>query len=265
MPHQLPADTSARVHVQRAGAVAIVVLEDPSRRNVLGSRMRTELRSELAALAEDPTVRAVVLTGSGECFSSGGDLAAMPPADPAEGAARMEDLALLVRRLATLDKPVVAAVRGPAAGVAVGLVCCCDVVVIGTSARFLFPFTRLGLIPDGGLMHSLVRRVGAARAQKILLEAVPIADTEALAIGLADHIVTDQDVLSAAVARAEELASRAPLAVAAVKRGIREASSTYEEALFFEREQQPALFETSDFVEGKQALLHKRAPSFSGR
>lgn len=263
--HPLPADIPVRVRVQRDGAVAVVTLDDEPRRNALGSRMRTELRAELRSLADDPTVRALVLTGAGECFSSGGDLTAMPPKDRADGDARMEDVAALVLQLASFEKPVVAAVTGPAAGVAVGLVCSCDVVVAGADARFLFPFTRLGLIADGGLTHSLVQRVGAAMARRILLEAVPLAASEALAMGLADYMITEERVLRGAVARAEELASRAPLAVAAVKQGIREASGTYEEALNFEREHQTALFDTSDFLEGKQSFLQKKDPSFSGR
>ncbi|MFI7742195.1 enoyl-CoA hydratase/isomerase family protein [Kocuria rhizosphaericola] len=254
-----------RVRTERTGAVAVVTLDDEHRRNVLGRELRSRLRAALTELATAPEVGAVVLTGAGRCFSGGGDLAAMPPAGPAESAARMAEVAGLVQELASLEKPVVAAVNGPAAGVAVGLVCCCDVVVAGEGARFLFPFTRLGLAPDGGLVHSLVQRVGAARARRVLLEAAPVDAGAARDAGLVDHLVPDPDVLGAAIARAGELAGRAPLAVAAVKRGIREASGSLEDALAFEREHQPALFGTSDFLEGKQSFFDKRHPSFSGR
>ncbi len=258
-------DAPPRVRVERTGAVAVVTLDDERRRNVLGHELRTELRSALAELATDPGTRAVVLTGAGGCFSGGGDLAAMPPAGPAEADARMEALSGLVQELAALEKPVVAAVDGPVAGAAAGLVCCCDVVVAGEGARFLFPFTRLGLVPDGGLLHALVQRTGAGRARRILLEADPVDAVAAREAGLVDHLVPDAEVLPAALARAGELAGRAPLAVAAVKRGIREASGSLEDALAFERAQQPVLFGTSDFLEGKQSFFDRRDPSFSGR
>lgn len=264
-PSPTAVDGSPRVRLERTGAVAVVTLDDERRRNVLGPELRTRLRAALAEVAATPGVGALVLTGAGRCFSGGGDLASMPPAGPAESTARMDEVAALVQELASLEKPVVAAVTGPAAGVAVGLVCCCDVVVAGESARFLFPFARLGLAPDGGLVHSLTQRTGVARARRILLEAAPVDARTALDAGLADHVVPDPDVLAAAVARAEELAGRAPLAVAAVKRGIREASGSLGEALAFERDHQPALFGTSDFLEGKQSFFDRRVPSFSGR
>lgn len=267
MPDPLPLTlgTPPQVHVKRAGAVAVVVLDDERRRNVLGVELRARLRTVLAELAADPAVGAVVITGAGHCFSGGGDLASMPPAGVGESAARMAELAALVQQLAALEKPVVAAVAGPAAGVAVGLVCCCDVVVAGEGTRFLFPFTRLGLVPDGGLMYSLAQRVGPARARTMLLEAAPVDARTALATGLADRLVPDADLLDTSIACAQELAERAPLAVAAVKRGLREASGSIGDALAFERAHQPALFGTADFREGKQAFFERRTPSFSGR
>lgn len=282
MPHPLPSARTAagaadraggtvaappapRVRVEHEGPVAVVVLEDPARRNVLGAALREQLHETLGRLAEDPGVRAVVLTGADGCFSAGGDLAAMPPAAPAEGRARMERIGALVRRLAALDLPVVAAVQGPAAGVAVGLVCCCDVVVAGAGARFLLPFTRLGLVPDGGLLHLLARRVGPGRARVLLLGAEPVGAEAALAAGLADHVVADRDVRAEALARAQALAARAPLAVAAVKQGLRTAGGSLEDALAFEAGHQPGLFTTTDFLEGKQAFAERRAPAFSGR
>lgn len=264
-PHPTALEAPPQVRVERAGAVAVVTLDDERRRNVLGAELRDRLRAVLAELAVDPAVGAVVLTGAGGCFSGGGDLASMPPAGPAEATGRMAEIAGLVRQLAALDKPVVAAVSGPAAGVAVGLVCLCDVVVAGESARFLFPFTRLGLVPDGGLVHSLARRVGPGRARAVLLEGAPVGARDALAAGLADRVVADPGVLDAAIAAAQDLAQRAPLAVAALKRGLRESSGSLGAALAFEREHQPALFGTADFREGKQAFLERREPSFSGR
>ena len=265
LPSCVPPPAPPRVRIDRVGAVAVVTLEDPSRRNVLGAELRRRLRAALAELAADPTARAVVIAGAGDCFSGGGDLAAMPPSGPEEAAARMAEVAALVQELASMSKPVVAAVAGPAAGVAVGLVCCCDVVVAGEGARFLLPFTRLGLMPDGGLVHSLARRVGPSRARTLLLEAAPVDARTALSLGLADRVVADADVLGAAVARAAELATRAPLAVAAVKQGLREASESLEDALALERAHQPQLFGTADFLEGKQSFFTKRAPVFSGR
>jgi 2-(1,2-epoxy-1,2-dihydrophenyl)acetyl-CoA isomerase len=263
-PSPTTLDTPPQVRVERTGAVAVVTLDDERRRNVLGSEMRNRLRAVLAELSADPETGAVVLTGAGNCFSAGGDLATMPPANGAEGTARMSEVAGLVQQLASLNKPVVGAVAGPAAGVAAGLVCVCDVVVVGEGARFLFPFTRLGLVPDGGLVHSLAQRVGPARARRMLLEAAPVDSRTALAAGLADRVVADPEVLAAAIACAQELAERAPLAVAAVKRGLREASGSLAEALAFERERQPALFGTADFLEGKHAFREGRTPSFSG-
>ncbi|MFI7483374.1 enoyl-CoA hydratase/isomerase family protein [Kocuria sp. M1R5S2] len=254
-----------RVGVDRTGPVAVVTLDDERRRNVLGSGLRRQLRSAIGDLAADPVVRAVVLTGAGPCFSAGGDLASMPPADPEESTARMAEVAGLLRELSSLDKPVVAAVTGPAAGVAAGLVCCCDVVVAGEGARFLFPFTRLGLVPDGGLLHSLAQRVGPARARTLLLAAEPVDARTALAVGLADHVVADAVVLSTATELALDLAGRAPLAVAAVKRGVREASGSLEDALAFEQAHQPVLFGTSDFLEGRRSFFERREPTFSGR
>lgn len=245
------------------GPVAVFTLTDESRRNALGAELRQELFEALEDAATDHEVRAVVLTGSRGCFSSGGDLSAMPPGSQDEGTARMAEVAALLTRLTSLEKPVVAAVSGPAAGVAVGLVCCCDVVVAGQDARFLFPFTRLGLIPDGGLLHSLAQRVGVGRARSILLHADTLDAGRALDWGLVDHVVPASSVLENAVTLAQELATRAPLAVAATKRGLLQASASLDAALAFEREQQPALFETSDFREGKAAFLERRAPSFS--
>lgn len=244
------------------GTVAVFTLTDDRSRNALGAEMRQALSQALDDAAADPGIRAVVLTGANGCFSSGGDLSAMPPADRGTGAARMAEVTALLTRLATFEKPVVAAVSGPAAGVAVGLVCCCDLVIAGQDARFLFPFTRLGLVPDGGLLHSLTQRLGVGRARSVLLQADPVDAGQAMDWGLVDQVVPAASALDHAVAQAQELAGRAPLAVAATKRGLLQASASLHESLAFERQHQPDLFETADFKEGKAAFQERRIPSF---
>ena len=266
MPGSSPASPagSPRVDITATGPVTVLTLTDEPRRNAFGAQMRDQLHQALQAAAADPAVRAVVLTGAGSAFSAGGDLAAMPPPTRAEGEARMGDVGDLVRFLAGLDKPVIAAVRGPAAGVAVGLACVSDLVIAADDARFLFPFTRLGLVPDGGLLHSLSQRVGPARARRIALLAQTLDAREALETGLADEVVPAEDLLSHALSRAAELAARAPLAVAAVKQGMRENTASLEATLRFEQQRQPVLFETDDFREGKAAFFERRDPTFSG-
>lgn len=256
---------AAHVRCELSGAVALVTLNDPARRNILGTDLRDELRDVLAEAGADSRVGAIVLAGEGACFSAGGDLASMPPESRKAAAERMAGVAELMRVIVQLDKPVVAAVGGPAAGVAIGVVCACDVVLASENARFLFPFTTLGLMPDGGLVHLLAQRVGAARARRLLLEAAAIGSRDALELGLVDDVVTDRDVVTSAMVRAGVLAARAPLAVAALKEGFRSASSELEDALSLERSRQPLLFDTADFLEGRKAFYEKREPRFSGR
>lgn len=267
-PPSMPGSAGARallIRTELVGAVAVVTLNDAARRNVLGAQLRDELRDVLAEAGGDPRIAAIVLTGAGDCFSAGGDLASMPPENRGEALDRMAGVTALMREMARLDKPVIAAVRGPAAGVAVAVVCACDVVVAGENARFLLPFTRLGLMPDGGLLHLLAERVGAARARRLLLEALPVGVEDALEFGLVDDVVANQDVVASAVERARRIAALSALAVAAVKQGSRTASGDLEDALSFERNRQPLLFETADFLEGRKAFYEKREPRFSGR
>ena len=268
MPQPFPSGAAAGtlpIRSERSGAVAVVVLNAPARRNVFDAALRAELGDVLTEAGNDPEVGAIVLAATGDCFSAGGDLASMPPESRDDALERMAGVATLLRVVAGLDKPVIAAVRGPAAGVAVGVICACDVVLASENASFLLPFTRLGLMPDGGLVHLLATRVGAARARRLLLEAAAVSSGDALDFGLVDEVVTEGDVTATAIARASELAARAPLAVASVKQGFRNAGGELEDALTFERNRQPLLFDTADFLEGRKAFYEKREPRFSGR
>ena len=167
--------------------VLVVTLNDPTRRNPVSTPMREELIAALEAAAANDEVRVLVLTGADGAFSSGGDLSAMPPASREDSDIRMGRMRTLVRLISESAKPTVAAIEGPAAGIGVGLAAACDIVLMADGARMLFPFTRLGLLPDGGLMSSLSQRIGRSAAKRVLLLGNPVDTVEALALGLADE------------------------------------------------------------------------------
>lgn len=244
--------------------VLVVTLNDPARRNPLSTVMIEQLIAVLTAAAADDAVRALVLTGADGAFSSGGDLAAMPPASREASDDRMD----LIRRLLTMisesAKPTVAAIEGPAAGISVGLAAVCDIVVMAEGARMLFPFTRLGLVPDGGLMSSLPHRIGRSAAKRVLLFGDPVGTDEALTLGLADEATPTGQSLDRALDLAAILAGRAPQSIAAIKQFFAAEKLDVDAALAAERRTQRELYFSSDFAEGKSAFFGQRVPRFSG-
>ncbi len=253
--------TAALVLEERRGAVALLTLNQPERRNALSPAMKGELEAALQRATGDASVRALVLTGAGGHFSGGGDLAAMDAAGLASGRARMEATHRLVRLLVRSPKPVVAAAEGWSAGGSIGLMLCCDTIVAAEGARFVASFPKVGLIPDLGLMHALPRRIGEGRARQMLLYAEPMAAAEALRAGLVDQVVADGATLEAAVARAEALSRLAPLSLAYVRQRLWDG---LEVTLDWERDTQAAMFLSADHAEGRAAFLEKRAAVFTG-
>lgn len=253
------------IKADRQDHILTLTLNDPARRNAMGNAMREELTAALTAAAGDPQVRVVLLRGAQGSFCAGGDLTAMPPEDPATAARRLRDVGDMIRLLAGFPVPTIAVVEGAAAGMGAGLALACDYVLMAADARLLFPFTRLGLIPDGGLLATLAQRAGASRARQILLEADVLDADACLAAGLADAVHPAADLPAAALAQAEILAGQAPLAVAALKAVLASGTPTLEAALEAEAEHQPKLFFTADFAEGKAAFRERRSPGFTGR
>jgi enoyl-CoA hydratase/carnithine racemase len=244
--------------------VLVVTLNDPARRNPLSTTMREQLITALAAAAEDDDVRAVVLTGADGAFSSGGDLSAMPPATREEGDERLSRIRTLVQLVAGSAKPTIAAIEGPAAGISVGLASACDLVIMAEGAKVLFPFTRLGLLPDGGLMGSLSHRIGRSAAKRVLMLGNPVGTSEALSMGLADEAVPSGQALQRAVELAVVLAGRAPQSLAAIKDFFAAGRLDVDDALAAEQRIQRELYFSQDFAEGKAAFYGRREPSFTG-
>lgn len=244
--------------------VLIITLNDPARRNPISTAMREELIAVLEAAAADDAVRVLVLTGAGGAFSSGGDLAAMPPASREDGDARMARVRILVQLVSESAKPTIAAIEGPAAGISVGLAAACDIVVMAEDAKLLFPFTRLGLLPDGGLLGSLSQRVGRSAAKRILLLGNPVGSAVALSSGFADELTPRGGALSRAVEAATELSARAPRSLAAVKKFFAAGELEIHDALATEQRIQPDMYFSQNFAEGKAAFFERREPQFNG-
>lgn len=241
--------------------IAVLTLHAPKKRNALSTPVRTALQERLEEAMGDPAIRAVVLAGHAGIFSAGGDISAM--GQPLEQAmARLHLLHDTVRLILRGPKPVVAAVSGPAFGAGWSLALASDWVVADETARFSAAFARLGLMPDCGILWTLPQRVGQRRAIQHLMRADILDADAALASSVVDEVVPG-DPLVAAVERARELSSLAPLSIARIKRYY--ADESLDAALLRESEAQRALFQTEDHLEAVAAFRARRQADFKGR
>lgn len=242
--------------------VARLLINRPDKRNAIDHDVRQALTAAIAALKDDHGVRALVFGGAEGVFSAGGDVPSMLGLDEAGARARMQHVAVLCRLVAALRIPVVSAVEGVGAGAAVGLALLGDHIVVGPGTRILFPFLKLGLVPDWGQMLTLPRRIGVAEARRILTAGEPVRGEEAQRIGLADMLVADDQVMSSAVEKAVELA-RLPIgAFARMKGRLNRVSSSLDFELQREEDDQAVCLTADEFREGYDAFSNKRVPDF---
>ncbi|MBE7323755.1 enoyl-CoA hydratase [Nocardioides sp. Y6] len=258
------AATGPDLVVERANGVLRLVLNRPTTLNAASAAMVEALSATLEQAVGDDDVRAVVLTGEGRAFCSGADLAGLDPAQVADGSA-MVAANRAIRAITGLDKPVLAAVNGPAAGFGCALALACDVVVAHPSATFSLTFTRLGLMPDGASTATVAASVGRARAMRMALLGERLDANEAYLHGLVSHVTTEDTFTDLVGALTEKLAEGAPLAMAATKKAINAASLPHlEQALETEHRGQMMLARTADLVEGMTAFVERRSPKFRG-
>lgn len=261
-PQAADSDASVcRVIEERDGAVLVLTMDQPARRNALAMPIRIALISALERAQADKAIRAVVLTGSGGHFCSGGDISGMDVKDALSGRERMRLTHQLVRLMVLGSLPVVAAVEGVCVGGGLSLACACDTVVAAEDARFAAGFGKIGLMPDLGLPHTLPLRVGQGRARQIMLYHTMMSAPEAERIGIVDHVVPQGHALQTALEKARFLAEQAPAPMALTKQMLGEG---LDRALEQERHFQSTLFLTEDFAEGRAAFLGKRKPQFKG-
>ena len=247
---------------QPAPGVSRFTLDRPEARNALSPDVIVGLTAAVEGALLNDEVRALIITGSGGHFCAGGDVSTMDGITGADGRARMKRNHRLVRMLADADKPIVAAVEGYAVGAGAGIAMAADTVVMGEGASMMFPFLKLGLVPDYGLMYTLPRRVGAGPARQLLLYAGKIGAREALRAGVADHVVSDGDVQDKALALAGELAGMAPIAMRMAKRMMANVPASLETVLELEALSQSLAFTGDELPEGLTAFREKRSPEF---
>lgn len=252
------------LHVHHDDRVLRLTLDRPGTLNALTAADADRLAEELEAVPARDNVRVVVVTGAGDAFCSGADLSGADPHERLDASA-LDRANRIVRAVTMLDRPVVAAVRGVAAGVGCSLALACDLVVAAESARFLLTFSRIGLMPDGGATATVAAAVGRPRAMRMALLGEGLTGREAYGAGLVSHLATDvehADVLEDVVRR---VASGPPLAHAATKKAVNAATLGHlEEALARERSGQAVLLRTSDAAEGIRAFVERRRPEFHG-
>jgi 2-(1,2-epoxy-1,2-dihydrophenyl)acetyl-CoA isomerase len=258
----------ATVLVDVAEGIAAVTLNRPEARNALNLEMREALEAGLARLEADSSVRVLILRGAGEHFCAGGDVKLMQarPMTAAEGQARVEAMNRAVRRLIDFRAPTLAMVDGFAVGAGCNLALACDLVVASERARFGEIFARLGLVPDGGGVYLLPRRVGLARAKELVFLADVVEAAAAERMGLVNWVVPAADLQARTLALARRIVEGPPRALAAAKTLLnRSLAVDVDTSLAWEALVQGVMIESEDHREGLQAFFEKRQPRFTGR
>ncbi|MEX2393854.1 MAG: enoyl-CoA hydratase/isomerase family protein [Actinomycetota bacterium] len=248
------------------GRVAHLTLARPGARNTIDLTLARELHEATTEISEDDSVGAVILSGQGDTFCMGGDLRSFASVDdlPAHLREVTHHLHAALDSLARMAPPVIAAVRGFAAGAGLGLACAADIVLAGTSARFLSAYTNVGLTPDGSTSWSLPRLVGMRRALELVLTNRVLDANEAAQWGIATRVVADEALDEEALALATTLADGATSALGGAKRLVRGSfARTLEVQLQLETEILAAAAATNQGREGVVAFIEKRPPKFN--
>ena len=247
------------------GAVATITLNRPAALNSFDREMRADLAAATARARADTAIRAVVLTGAGRSFSAGADLKAGFKTGAEVEQILNEEYRPSLIDIAEMDKPVISAINGFAAGIGLSYALVCDLSVMGENAFLLCPFSSIGLVPDGGSTWLLPRAMGYMNAYQLAVDNERLPAARCRELGLVNKVVADNELLASARAWAEKLAGKAPLALARAKKLMRQASSlSYADAITSEAALQHLCFDSADCREGISAFLEKREPRFTG-
>jgi enoyl-CoA hydratase len=247
------------ISVEHDGTVLRIQLDRPEKLNAVDTPMLDELSARLGNAAADDWVRAVLLTGAGRAFCSGGDLTGGDTAGAAEAANRV------LRAITALPKPVVAGVHGAAVGFGCPLAVACDLVVADPSAYFQLAFSRVGLMPDGGACALLPGLIGRARATRMAMTAEKVYAPTAFEWGMISYVTSEDDYEMVLEEVLQSVACGPTMSFGWTKRALAAATlGELEVVQAIEAEGQLALIDTGDFREGARAFRERRTPEFRG-
>ncbi|WP_455661048.1 enoyl-CoA hydratase/isomerase family protein [Pradoshia sp.] len=254
------------ITAETENGVCTVRLNRPEVRNALGLEARNELRDFFTKANEDDAIRSILLTGNGPAFSAGGDLSQMEGLDPVKGRKRLQSGHAMIQAMIQLEKPIIAAVNGPAAGAGVSVALASDIIIAARSSVFIQSFVHVGLIPDLGSIYFLPRLVGRHKAMELMMTGEKIPAAEAHRLGFVNKVVDDETLLDEALMLAQKLSDGPSHSIGLTKRLVnRSVLSDIDHTLEEEGLAQGICFQTDDFQEGRNAFFGKRKPNFHAR
>ncbi len=255
---------------EKADQIATITLNRPDSYNAMNTGLLSDLAKALELCSDDDDTRAVILTGAGKAFCSGGDIAAFReeietnPSDPLRQLIKILNVCILSLR--TLPKPVIAAVNGPVGGGGMSLMAACDLRICTSSTRFRQAYTNLGLVPDGAWALMVGRLIGFGRAQELVFLDPVFSAEQALAWGLINQVVEDGDLQRVTMELVMKLANGPTRAFAIAKENFNHSMlDLLERQLERERSGMIRAGKTADYKEGLRAFFEKRPPVFSGK
>jgi 2-(1,2-epoxy-1,2-dihydrophenyl)acetyl-CoA isomerase len=256
----------SNITIESKDGIATVTLNRPDKLNALSEDMKEALITGFASLSRDESIRVILLTGTGRGFCAGGDVSTMGGLTPHAAKKRIRQAQLVVSTLANVEKPVIAAVRGPVAGIGWSLALACDLIIASETANFHQSFAKIGLVPDGGAVFFLKQILGTYRAKELVYTARPTKAAEALALGLVNKVVPDNELEAHATALAAQLAQGPAFALSITKRMFRTLETpSLDNFLDGEAWAQSLSLLTEDHQEGGKAFAEKRPPRFKGK
>jgi 2-(1,2-epoxy-1,2-dihydrophenyl)acetyl-CoA isomerase len=247
------------VQVDMRGSVAWLFLNRPEALNALSREMREELIRATAMLADDSNVRVVIISGNGRAFSAGGDVNAMGGRGPVAETEHVKRANRIIWQIATMPKPVIAAVNGPAYGAGFSLALACDLIFASDRATFSAPFSKLGVMPTLGATYFLPRHIGLLNAKLLSFTGKAIDAHEALRMGLATEVVPHENLHTVAQAMADQLICLSPAALEAIKMALNKSStSELDSMLALESFAQGVLWDTEEHKTAVKEFVARR-------
>jgi len=255
--------------LEKQGCALVMTMSNPGRRNAFYAEMRARMINAMRESAADNDIRAIILTGADGHFCVGADLQrstanANAPKTPMTVRENMKQVHNLLRGITQGSKPFIAAVEGDAFGAGLSMTAASDRVFVSKTARFGAAFSKIGIIPDTGLLYTLPQRVGMACAKDLMFIGEPFSGEKAFQIGLADELVEPGKALEAALAYAQKFADLAPTAIGLTKAALANGITSIDDVMRVELDYLATVVMSADASEGILAFKEKRKPKFTG-